>query len=109
LLPPHAQAQRLSKAVRWNEGLDAEQFMSMVFQTVLLELMQMSKATCLLWLVRRIWISLHVDVKATARALLRESHNFFLREDPKALERKIDQRYQLCGIVFGYPPIERRF
>jgi hypothetical protein len=48
-----AQAQRLPKAVRWNEGLDAEQFMSRVFQTVLLELMQMSKTICLLWLVRK--------------------------------------------------------
>jgi len=85
LLPPNGQAQRLPKAVRWNEGSDAEQFMSTVFQTVLLELMQMCKAICLLWLVRRIWICIHVNVKATARALLRESHNFFLREDPKAL------------------------
>jgi len=41
LLPPNAQAQRLPKAVRWNEGSDAEPFMSTVLQTVLLELMQM--------------------------------------------------------------------
>jgi len=36
-----AQAQRLPKAVRWNEGSDAEPFMSTVLQTVFLELMQM--------------------------------------------------------------------
>jgi hypothetical protein len=41
LLPPNAQAQRLPKGVRWNEGLDAEPFMSTVLQTVFLELMQM--------------------------------------------------------------------
>jgi hypothetical protein len=107
LVPPNAQAQPLPKAVRWNEGSDAEQFMSTAFQTVLLELMHMCKAICLLWLVRRIWICIHMDVEATPRALLRESHNLFLREDPKALYRKIDRRYQLCGIVFCYPPIER--
>ena len=107
-MPPNAQAQPLPKAVRWNEGSDAEQFMSTAFQTVLLELMHMCKAICLLWLVRRIWICIHMDVEATPRALLRESHNLFLREDPKALYRKIDRRYQLCGIVFCYPPIERR-
>ena len=80
-----AQAQRLPKAVRWNEGLDAEQFMSTVFGMVLFDLMQMSKAICLLGLVRRIWISIHVDVKETARALLRVSHNFFLLKGPKTL------------------------
>ena len=105
---PNVGAQRLPKAVRWNEGSDAEQFMSTVFQTVLLELMHICKAICLLWVVRRIWFYLHIDVKATPRALLRESHNLFLREDPKALYRKIDRRYKLCGIVFCYPPIERR-
>lgn len=83
-LPANAQAQRLPKAVRWNEGSDAEEFMSTVFQMVLLELMHMCEAICLLWLVRRIWICIHIDVKATLRALLRESHNFFLREDLKA-------------------------
>lgn len=72
LLPPNAQAQRLPKAVRWNKGSDAEQFMSTVFQTVFFELMQLCKAICLLWFAPRI---IHVDVNATSRALLRESHN----------------------------------
>ena len=85
LLPANAKAQRLPRAVRWNEGSDAEQFMSTVFQTVLLELMHICKAICLLWLARRIWFYLHIDVKATPRALLRESHSFFLRKDPKTL------------------------
>ena len=107
LLPSSAKAQRLPKAVRWNEGSDAEQFMSTVFQTVLLELMHMCKAICLLWVVRRIWFYLHINVKATPRALLRESHDLFLREDPKTLYRTIDRRYKLCGIVFCYSPIER--
>jgi len=80
-----AQAQRLPKAVRWNEGSDAEPFMSTVFQTVLLELMQLCKAIRLLWLTRRIWFCVQVDVNANPRALLRESHNVFFREDPKAL------------------------
>ena len=44
LLPANAKAQRLPKVVRWNEGSDAEQFMSTVFQTVLLELMHICKA-----------------------------------------------------------------
>jgi len=46
------------------------------------ELMQLCKAICLYWLARRI---IHVDVNVTSRALLRESHNFFLREDPMGL------------------------
>ena len=82
LLPPRAQALRLPKAVRWNKGSDAELFMRTVFQTVLIEFMQLYKAICLYWLARRI---IHVDVNATSRALLRESHNFFLREDPMEL------------------------
>ena len=82
LLPPHAQAQRLPKVVRWNKGPDAEPFMRTVFQTVFFELMQLCKAICLHWLARRI---IHVDVNAISRALLRESHNFFLREDPMGL------------------------
>jgi hypothetical protein len=82
LLPPNTQAQRLPKAVRWNKGSDSEPFMSTVFQTVFFELMQLCKAICLLWLARRI---IHIDVNATSRALLRESHNFFLREDPMGL------------------------
>jgi len=54
LLPPSAQAQRLPKVIRWNEGSDAEQLMRTAFQTVFFELMQMCKEICLLWLVR--WI-----------------------------------------------------
>jgi len=68
----------------------------------------MCKAIWYRWLVRRILFCVHVNVKTSQRALLRESHNVFFREDPKALERKIDQRCQLSGIVFRYPPIERR-
>ena len=64
LLPANANAQRLPKAVRWNEGPDAEQFMRTIFKTVLLELMHIGKAICLLWLARRIWFYLHIDVKA---------------------------------------------
>ena len=109
MLPPNTHAQRLPKEVRWNEGSDAEPFMRTAFQTVFFELMQLCKAIRLVWLVRRILFCVHVNVKTSQRALLRESHNVFFREDPKALERKIHQRCQLSGIVFRYPTIERDF
>ena len=83
--------------------------MRTAFQTVFFELMQLCKAIRLVWLVRRILFCVHVNVKTSQRALLRERHNVFFREDPKTLERKIHQRCELSGIVFRYPTIERGF
>jgi hypothetical protein len=76
---------------------------------VFVELMQLWQALRLRWLVRWTWFCVHADVNATARAMQRESHNCILGEDPKAFKRKIDQRYQLSGTVFRYPPIKRGF